>query len=236
VARDRAGAKAATASDNAGHRQRLRERLLRGGTEPLADYELLEFLLFSANARKDMKPVAKRLIAEFGSLARVLAADPVALGNIEGVGDATVGHLKAVEAAGQRLARAEVAGGTIIDAWDKAITYMRSRIGRSEIEQLMVLYLDAANRLIADRIEQRGTVNQAPAYPREIVKRALEIQATAIILVHNHPSGNPKPSRADIDLTNEIAQAAKALGITLHDHIVVSGGAHASFKAMGLLR
>lgn len=217
-----------------GHRARLRARFLQGGVAAVADYELLELLLF-AIPRLDTKPLAKALIARFGSFAGVLAAPPEALRSVSGVGEAVLVTLKVAHAAALKLAAAEVREAPVLDAWDKLIAYLHAALAREPVEQVRVLYLDAKNRLKADEVHGRGTVNHTPLYPREIVRRALELQATALILVHNHPSGDPTPSRADIDLTREIREAAALLGIALHDHVIVGNGRVASFRQLGLL-
>ncbi|MCS6855753.1 MAG: DNA repair protein RadC [Elioraea sp.] len=217
-----------------GHRARLRRRFLAGGAEAVADYELLELLLF-AIPRLDTKPLAKALIARFGSFANVLAAPPEALRAVPGVGDAVVVALKVAQAAALKLAAAEVRDAPVLNAWDKLIAYLHAALAREPVEQVRVLYLDAKNRLKADEVHGRGTVNHTPLYPREIVRRALELQATALILVHNHPSGDPTPSRPDIELTREIREAAALFGIALHDHVIVGNGRVASFRQLGLL-
>ena len=218
-----------------GHRQRLRERLLQKGPDSLADYEVIEFLLFGARPRGDTKPLAKDLIARFGSLAGVLAAEPDELLAVPGMGEAGAAAVKIVAESARRLAREEVIDQPVISSWDKLIGYCRIAIGREKTERFHLLFLDRKNRLIADESQQRGTVDHTPVYPREVVKRALELSASAIILVHNHPSGDPSPSRADIAMTREIIEAAEKLGLKVHDHIVISKSGHSSFKAMGLI-
>ncbi len=218
-----------------GHRQRLRERLLRKGPDSLADYEVVEFLLFGARARGDMKPLAKDLIARFGSLAGVLAAEPNELKAVPGMGEAGAATFKIVAESARRMAREEVIERPVIASWEKLIGYCRIAIGREKTERFHLLFLDRKNRLIADESQQRGTVDHTPVYPREVVKRALELSASAIILVHNHPSGDTTPSRADIQMTREIVEAAEKLGLRVHDHIVISRSGHSSFKAMGLI-
>jgi DNA repair protein RadC len=218
-----------------GHRERLRQRLLDKGAGSLSDYEVVEFLLFGAKPRGDMKPLAKDLIARFGSLAGVLAAEPKELTKTPGMGDASVAALKIVAEAAMRLAREELAEQPVISSWDQLVAYCRIALGREPVERFHLLFLDRKNRLIADEAQQRGTVDHTPVYPREVVKRALELGASALILVHNHPSGDPTPSRADIAMTREVAEAAEKLGITVHDHVVIAKSGHASFKALGLL-
>src|ERR1700743_3098989 len=220
---------------NAGHRERLRERFLKGGADPMPDYELLELTLFAAIPRRDVKPLAKALIARFGSFADVIAARRERLLEVEGVGDAVVNQLKIVEAAAQRLARSKVMGRPALSSWSALLDYCMAAMARSPTEEFRVLFLDRKNVLIADEVQARGTVDHTPVYPREIIKRALEHSASAIILVHNHPSGDPTPSRADIEMTREIAAAAKALKIAIHDHLVIGRSGHASFKSLGLL-
>ena len=219
----------------AGHRARLRERFLKSGGEALADYELLELLLFQALPRGDTKPLAKALIGRFGSYAEVLSADADALREVSGVGDAVVAALKTVRAAALRLMHDELMEKPVLSSWQALIDYCRAAMAREKTEQFRLLYLNRKNVLIADEVQQRGTVDQTAVYPREVVKRALELGATAIIMVHNHPSGDPTPSRGDIDMTNEVKEAGEKLGIVLHDHIVVARGGASSFKSMGLL-
>ncbi len=221
---------------HSGHRERLRERFLSGGSDALPDYELLELLLFMAVLRKDTKPLAKMLLNEFdGSFADLIAASPERLRQIEGLNDNMIASLKIVEAAAQRLARGKVFGKPAIASWDALLDYCSARMARAPVEEFRVLFLDRKNVLIADEAQARGTVDHAPVYPREVVRRALELGASALILVHNHPSGDPTPSRSDIVVTREIAAAAKALQIEVHDHLVIGRGNHASFKALGLL-
>lgn len=219
----------------AGHRARLRERFLKSGGEALADYELLELLLFQALPRGDTKPLAKELIQKFGSYAEVLSADGDALREVPGVGDAVVAALKTVRAAALRLMSDELMDKPVLGSWQALLDYCRAAMAREKTEQFRLLYLNRKNALIADEVQQRGTVDQTAVYPREVVKRALELGATAIIMVHNHPSGDPAPSRGDIDMTNEVKEAAGKLGIVLHDHIVIARGGASSFKSMGLL-
>ncbi len=219
----------------AGHRARLRERFLKSGGEALADYELLELLLFQALPRGDTKPLAKELIAHFGSYAEVLSADGDALREVPGVGDAVVAALKTVRAAALRLMSDELMGQPVLGSWQALLDYCRAAMAREKTEQFRLLYLNRKNALIADEVQQRGTVDQTAVYPREVVKRALELGATAIIMVHNHPSGDPTPSRGDIDMTSQVKEACGKLDIVLHDHIVIARGGASSFKSMGLL-
>ncbi len=218
-----------------GHRQRLRDRFLAGGPDALPDYELLELLLFLCIPRADTKPLAKVLIQRFGSFGDVIAAHPDRLMEVEGVKEATVAALKTVEAAALRLAKARVINRPAMSSWEALLDYCTATMARSTTEEFRILFLDRKNVLVADEVHQRGTVDHTPVYPREVVKRALELGASAIILVHNHPSGDPTPSRSDITMTREIAAAAKALNIQVHDHLVIGRGRHASFKALGLL-
>jgi DNA repair protein RadC len=218
-----------------GHRRRLRERLLAGGAEPLADYELLEFLLFAGQPRGDMKPLAKALLHRFGTLPAVLSAETEALLGVSGMGAASVAALKSVREAALRMLRAEVAERPIISTWQKLIDYCTAAIGFGAVEQFRLLFLDRKNALIADEAQQRGTVDHTPVYPREVVKRALELGASAIIMVHNHPSGDPTPSKADIEMTREVQKALAALDIALHDHLIIARGNHASFRGLRLL-
>ena len=220
---------------NSGHRERLRARFFAGGAGAMPDYELLELTLFAAVPRRDTKPLAKTLIARFGSFAEVIAAPRERLLEIPGIGEAAVNQLKIVEAAAQRLARGKVIGRPALSSWAALLDYCTAAMARAQNEEFRVLFLDRKNILIADEVQARGTIDHTPVYPREIVKRALEHGASAIILVHNHPSGDPTPSRADIDMTREIAAAAKALHIAVHDHLVIGRGGHASFKSLGLL-
>ncbi|HVA13801.1 MAG TPA: DNA repair protein RadC [Stellaceae bacterium] len=218
-----------------GHRQRLRERLIGGGTEPLADYELLEFLLYAGIKRGDTKELAKNLIKRFGSFAGVLAADHAALTGVPGMGDASAAALLAVREAAARMLRAEIADQPVISSWQALIDYCTAKIGFAAAEEFHLLFLDRKNALIADERQQQGTVDHTPVYPREVVKRALELNASAIIMIHNHPSGDVTPSRADIEMTRQVREAAKAVGIALHDHLVIGRGKHASLKSLGLM-
>jgi DNA repair protein RadC len=218
-----------------GHRQRLRQRLMEGGAEALPDYELLEFLLFTAQPRGDMKPLAKELLRRFGGLAGVLSAEPDSLLAVAGMGAASVAALKAVRAAGLRLLRAEVADRPVLSSWTQLLDYCSGKAGFAEIEEFHLLFLDRKNALIADERQQRGTIDHTPVYPREVVKRALELGASALIMVHNHPSGDPTPSKADIEMTREVQKAAAMLGVTLHDHVILARGRHASLKSLGLI-
>lgn len=224
-----------TVPDYLGHRGRLRARFLEAGSGALADYELLELVLFAAVKRQDTKPVAKALLARFGNFAEVVAAAPERLKEVTGVGDAVVAQLKIVEAAALRLSRTSLLNRPTLSSWTALIDYCSAAMARIAREEFRVLYLDRKNALIADEVQSEGTVDHAPVYPREIVKRALELSASAVILVHNHPSGDPTPSRADIEMTREIVEGCRALRIAVHDHLVIGRGGHASFKALGLL-
>lgn len=222
-------------SSHGGHRERLRARFMKGGADAMPDYELLELTLFAAVPRKDTKPLAKALLARFGSFAEVIAAPRARLMEVAGVGEAVACHLKIVEAAAQRLAQTKVIKRPALSSWAALLDYCTAAMAREPAEQFRVLFLDRKNILIADEVQSRGTIDHTPVYPREIVKRALELSASAIILVHNHPSGDPTPSRADIEMTREIEKAARALSIAVHDHLVIGRGGHASFKSLNLL-
>ncbi|MFG1465519.1 DNA repair protein RadC [Xanthobacter sp. DSM 24535] len=218
-----------------GHRDRLRARFREAGPAALADYELLELVLFRAVPRRDVKPLAKALVERFGSFAEVVTAPASLLAEIPGVKDAIVTELKIVEAAAHRLAKGQVKRRPVLSSWSSVLDYCRASMAFAEREQVRVLFLDKRNQLIADEVVQHGTVDHAPVYPREVVKRALELSATAIILCHNHPSGDPTPSRADIDMTRKIIDVAKPLGIDVHDHIIVGRDGHASLKGLRLI-
>ncbi len=222
-------------SSHYGHRARLRERFLSGGTEALPDYELLELVLFAALPRINTKPLAKALLKRFGSFAEVIAAPRERLKEVEGVGDSVAAQLKIIEAAAHRLTRTKVMNQPVLSSWAALLDYCTAAMARGTKEEFRVLFLDRKNVLIADEVQSRGTVDHTPVYPREIVKRALELSASAIILVHNHPSGDPTPSKADIEMTRDIVTATKTLGITVHDHLVIGRKGHASFKSLGLL-
>jgi DNA repair protein RadC len=218
-----------------GHRERLRARFLKGGSDALADYELLELVLFRAIQRRDLKPLAKNLIKQFGSFAEAVSAPIERLKSIKGLGDAAITELKIVEAAAHQLARGQVQNRPVLSSWSNVLDYCRTAMAFADKEQLRVLFLDKRNRLIADELQQEGTIDHTPVYPREVVKRALELSATAVILVHNHPSGDPTPSQADIQMTKEIVAVAQPLGISVHDHIIVGKDGHASFKGLRLI-
>lgn len=217
------------------HRARLRERFLIGGPDALPDYELLELVLFRAIPRRDVKPLARALLERFGDFNGVLSAPASRLHETAGAGDAVVTELKIVEAAAHRLARSRVLQKQVVTSWDALLEYCQTAMAHRDTEQFRVLFLDRKNVLIADEAQARGTVDHVPVYPREVVKRALELNASALILVHNHPSGDPTPSQADIDMTEQIQVAADALGITLHDHLVIGKSRELSFRSAGLL-
>ena len=218
-----------------GHRERLRARFREAGPEALADYELLELLLFRAIPIKDVKPIAKALLAEFGSFAEVIAAPPARLAKVSGIKEASITDFKIVQAAAQRFARGQVKGRPVLSSWSSVLDYCRTAMAFAEKEQFRVLFLDKRNQLIIDEVQQSGTVDHTPVYPREVIKRALELSASAVILVHNHPSGDPTPSQADIQMTRSIIEVARPLGIALHDHIIVGREGHASFKGLKLI-
>jgi len=222
-------------ADTTGHRQRLRQRFIISGAEGLADYELLELLLFQALPRRDTKPVAKALLARFGSFAEVISAEAAEIKKVKGAGDAVAMALKTVRAAALRLTQGEVMDQPVLSSWDKLLKYCRAAMAYEKSELFRVLFLNKKNVLIADEVQQQGTVDHTPVYPREVVKRALELGATALIMVHNHPSGDPAPSKSDIEMTKEVGAACEKLGIQLHDHIIVSKSGANSFKTMGLL-
>ena len=217
------------------HRQRLRTRFLEGGAQAMPDYELLELVLFRAIPRQDVKPLARRLMEAFGDFNRVIAAPPARLADVKGVGEAVVLELKIVEAAAHRMARAKVLHRQVISSWDALLDYCRTTMAHRETEQFRILYLDRKNTLIADEEQARGTVDHVPVYPREVVKRALELNASALILVHNHPSGDPTPSESDIAMTAQIETAAEALGLAVHDHLIIGKARELSFRASGYL-
>ena len=217
------------------HRKRLRERFMAGGATAVPDYELLELVLFRAIPRQDVKPLARALIDRFGDFNRVVSAPVPQLRQIDGVGDAVIVELKVVEAAAHRLARARIMQRHVVSGWDALLDYCHTVMAHRDTEQFRILYLDTKNVLIADEEQAKGTVDHVPVYPREVVKRALELNAASIILVHNHPSGDPTPSQADVQMTAQVNTAAKALGITVHDHLIVGKSCELSFRAQGLL-
>jgi DNA repair protein RadC len=218
-----------------GHRQRLKARFLETMGHGFADYEILELVLFSANARADVKPLAKKLLDRFGSFASVIAASPADLKTVQGCGDAAVVALKICQQSAIRLLKSDVIDQPILGKWDEVMDYCRAVMEREKIEQFRILFLDHKNRLIRDEMQQQGTINHTPVYPREVVKRALELHAAAIIIAHNHPSGDPAPSQPDIGMTQKVKQALAAVDIALHDHVIVGKSTYTSFRSRGLL-
>jgi DNA repair protein RadC len=226
---------ATVVDDKAGHRSRLRARFRTAGPDGIPDYELIEMILFRVFPRGDTKPIAKRLLARFSSFADVINAAPERLKEVEGVGDRAIDELKLIRAAALRLMQGEIVGRRVLDSWTSVLAYCRAAQGFDDRERFRILFLDKKNQLIADEVQQEGTVDHTPVYVREVVKRALELSATALILVHNHPSGDPTPSRADVDMTRMIIEAAKPLGVAIHDHVIVGRAGHASLKALRLI-
>ncbi len=217
------------------HRSRLRERFMTGGSAALPDYEMLELVLFRAIPRQDVKPLAHALLEEFGDFGRVVTAPATTLKSVKGIGDAVVVELKIIEAAAQRLARSKIMQRHVISSWNEVLDYCHTVMAHREIEQFRILFLDRKNVLIADEEQSKGTVDHVPVYPREVVKRSLELNASALILVHNHPSGDPTPSEADITITHQIEQALSVMGITLHDHLIIGKSRELSFRSEGLI-
>ncbi|MEM7664213.1 MAG: DNA repair protein RadC [Pseudomonadota bacterium] len=218
-----------------GHRARLRERLLKGGAEALADYEVLEYLLFAAIKQGDTKPIAKELIKQFGSLAGVLNADADALQRVKGVGETSAAALKSVAVATRRMARSEIIQKPVLSSWQALIDYLAVDMAHLTVERVRILYLDTKNKLIDDHHLGDGSIDEASIHPREVIRKAMDVGASAMILVHNHPSGNPEPSRADIQITKRIAEAGRLLGVTVHDHVIVGREGHVSLRAKGLI-
>jgi DNA repair protein RadC len=218
-----------------GHRERLRERFRSAGPDALSDYELLEMALFPALPRRDTKQLAKLLLKKFGSFAEVIHAPEARLREVDGVGEASIHQIKLLAAAATRVAKGQVQQRTALSSWNDVIDYCRTSMAFADKEQFRLLFLDKRNQLIADEVQQTGTVDHTPVYPREVIKRALELSATALILVHNHPSGDPTPSQADIQMTKAIIDIAKPLGISVHDHIIVGKHGHASLKGLRLI-
>jgi len=214
-----------------GHRQRLRERMIANGAETLPDYELLEVILFAARARGDVKPVAKALLGHFGGFAEMVSAEPEALA-AAGLNLAGIAAVKVAREAALRLMRAELQQRPVVNSWDKLIDYCSAQVAHGKIEEFHILFLDRKNVLIKDERQQRGTIDHTPVYPREVVKRALELGASALILVHNHPSGDPTPSKADIAVTKDIKKAAAPLGVVLHDHVIIGRNRHTSLREL----
>ncbi len=222
-------------NDPSGHRARLRARLIAGGEDALADHELIEYLLMTAIPRRDVKPLARTLIDRFGGLAGVLNADARTLANHPGMGETSAAAMKIVALSARRLARAGVKDQPILSSWAALIDYLMIDMAHLTVERVRVLYLDTRNRLIADEVQNEGSLDEAAIHPREVIRRAMDLGAAALILVHNHPSGSPEPSRADIQMTNRIAEAGRLLGITVHDHVIVGRQGHVSLKAKGLI-
>lgn len=218
-----------------GHRARLRERLLGGGPEALADYEVLEYLLFAGIRQGDTKPVAKALLAHFGTLANVLNADPGALQQVNGIGESSAAALKSVAIAARRMARSQVREKPVLGSWQALIDYLSIDMAHLTVERVRILYLDTRNRLIDDFHLGDGSIDEASIHPREVIRRAMDVGASALILVHNHPSGNPEPSQADIQVTRRIAEAGRLLGVTVHDHVIIGSEGHVSLRAKGLI-
>lgn len=218
-----------------GHRERLRERFRKSGPDALSDYELLEMALFAALPRRDTKPIAKSLLKKFGSFAEVVHAPEARLREVDGIGDVSISQIKLIAAAASRIAKGEVQQRTMLSSWNSVIDYCRTSMAFADKEQFRILFLDKRNQLISDEVQQTGTVDHTPVYPREVIKRALELSATAVILVHNHPSGDPTPSSADIQMTKAIVDIAMPLGIAVHDHIIVGKNGHASMKGLRLI-
>ena len=218
-----------------GHRERLRKRFREAGADSLPDYELLELILFRAMPLRDTKPLAKAILTRFGTFAEAVNAPEDLLLEVEGLGEAAVTEMKLVRAAALRLMRGEVFDRPVLSSWQGVLDYCRAAMGFEAKEQFRILFLDKRNQMIADEVQQEGTVDHTPVYVREVVKRALELSATAIVLVHNHPSGDPTPSRADIDMTKQIVAAVKPLGVVVHDHIIVGKQGHASFRGLDLI-
>jgi len=218
-----------------GHRDRPRTRLREAGANAIADYELLELVLFRAIPRRDVKPLAKALIARFGSFAEVIAARPERLAEIEGMSVASINEFKIIEASAQRFAKGAVKKRLPLGSWREVVDYCRTAMAFSEREEFRILFLDKRNGLIADEVQGAGTVDHTPVYPREVVRRALELSATALVLVHNHPSGDPTPSTADVKMTLDIIAVATSLGVTVHDHLIVGRDGHTSLKALRLM-
>jgi DNA repair protein RadC len=218
-----------------GHRERLRERFREAGPDALPDYELLEMILFRAITRGDTKPLAKSLIAKFGSFAEVISAAPERLKEVDGVGEAITTELKLIRAAALRLMKGEIVNRPLLSSWSAILQYCHASMAFRDKEQFRILFLNKKNQLIADEVQQEGTVDHTPVYTREVMKRALELSASAIILAHNHPSGDPTPSFADIDMTRKIIEAGMKLGITVHDHVIFGRSGHTSFRSSKLI-
>ncbi len=224
-----------TFASGQGHRARLRKRLIEGGGDALLDHELIEYVLALAIPRKDTKPLAKALLHEFGGIAGLLTADADAIGRVKGMGDSAVAALKIVQAASLRLLQVRIRDQPVLASWQALLDYLRADMAHKTTERVRVLHLNSRNMLIRDEAMAEGSIDQAAIHPREVIRRAIDLGSSAIILVHNHPSGDPAPSRADIALTRDIADAGKKLGITVHDHIVIGANGHSSMRGMGLL-
>jgi DNA repair protein RadC len=218
-----------------GHRTRLRERFRSAGADALSDYELMEMVLFRALPRGDVKPLAKTLIKKFGSFAEAVHAPETRLREVEGLGEATITEIKLIAASASRVAKGQVKQRTMLSSWNDVIDYCRTSMAFADKEQFRILFLNKRNQLISDEVQQTGTVDHTPVYPREVIKRALELSATAILLVHNHPSGDPTPSQADVTMTKAIIEIAKPLGISVHDHLIVGKNGHASLRGLRLI-
>ncbi len=218
-----------------GHRERLREKFLEQGPDALADYEIVELLLTLARPRVDCKPIAKALLKRFGTLPALMAANPDTLQSVEGVGDSTVIALKLVQAVAQRMLKREVLDQPVLDSWNRVLDYCHSVMAHQKEEQLRLFFLDGRNALVADEMQSKGTVNHTPLYVREVVKRALELGASALIMAHNHPTGDPSPSRDDIALTREVRNALKAVGVSLHDHVIIGRKGHCSLRSLNVV-
>jgi DNA repair protein RadC len=222
-------------SDNSGHRARLRKRLAEGGSDALLDHELIEYLLALAIPRRDTKPLAKALLAEFGGIGGLLTADSEALGRIKGMGETSIAAIKIAHATALRLLRAEVAERPVLSNWQALLDYLRADMAHHTNERVRVLHLNTRNMLIRDELMSEGSIDEAAVYVREVIKRAMDLGSAAIILVHNHPSGDPSPSRADIEITRNMVEAGKGMGITVHDHIIMGTSGHSSLRALGLM-
>jgi DNA repair protein RadC len=218
-----------------GHRSRLKDRFIAGGADAMPDYELLEMVLYRAIRRGDTKPLAKQLIARFGSFAEVISAPPERLKEIKGIGDAVVAELKLIDAAALRLMKGKVAMRPMLSSIQAILDYCRASMAFAGNEMFRILFFDKKNQLIADEVQQEGTIDHTPVYPREVIKRALDLNASAIMLVHNHPSGDPTPSMADLDMTKKIVEAGSRLGVAVHDHVIVGRNGHVSFRSLGLI-
>lgn len=218
-----------------GHRERLRQRFVEAGAKALQDYELLELMLFRILPRRDTKPIAKAMIDRFGSFSEALSAPPHLLLEIDGLGPTAITDLKVVMAAAQRFSRDQINDRPMLGSWTEVIEYCRAHMAFEDKEQFRILFLDKRNRLIADEVQGIGTIDHTPVYPREVIRRSLELSATAVILVHNHPSGDPSPSSADVKMTRAIADVAKPLGIAVHDHIIIGKSGHTSMRGLKLI-